>query len=114
MQSAVVAWPASFHEFQNLPLEPVANNIAGPPGHLSPSLGPSLVSKQFLGAACGSAAPGVSELACSGAESEPLACPHEAGDDVFCAPSESIVVACAGDGDSQGRPAKEVAPQFSA
>jgi len=70
-------------------------------------------SAKCSGAACGSAAPGVSELACSGAESEPLACPHEAGDDVFCAPSESIVVACAGDGDSQGRPAKEVAPQFS-
>ena len=48
--------------------------------------------QQLPGAACGSIAPGVSELACSGAESEPLACPHEAGDDVFCAPSESVVV----------------------
>ena len=56
----------------------------------------------------------MSELACSGVESEPWACPHEAGHDVFCALSESIVVAYAGDGDSQGRPAKEVAPQFSA
>merc|ERR1712166_1465453 len=71
-------------------------------------------SAKCSGAACGSNAPGVSELACSGAESEPLACPHEAGDDVFCAPSESIVVTCAGNGDSQGRPAKEAAPQFSA
>ena len=63
------------------------------------------------GAACGDAAPGVSELACSGSESGPLACPHEAGDDVFCAPSESLVVTCAGDGETQGRPAKESAPQ---
>lgn len=70
-------------------------------------------SAKCSGDICGSAAPGVSELECSGTESGPLACPHEAGDDVFCAPSESIVVTCAGDGDSQGRPAKEVAPQFS-
>jgi len=71
-------------------------------------------SAKCSGGACGSAAPGISELACSGAESGPLACPHEAGDDVFCAPSESVVVTCAGDGDSQGRPAKESAPQLSA
>ena len=69
---------------------------------------------RWPGRACGGVAPGVSELACSGAESGPLACPHEAGDDVFCAPSESVVVTCAGDGDSQGRPAKESAPQLSA
>jgi len=71
-------------------------------------------SAKCSGRACGGVAPGVSELACSGAESGPLACPHEAGDDVFCAPSESVVVTCAGDGDSQGRPAKESAPQLSA
>lgn len=84
------------------------------------------------GDACGSMPPGVSELACSGAESAPLACPHEAGDGVFCgssnallshffllmalgtsaAPSESVVVTCAGDGETQGRPAKEAVPQL--
>lgn len=60
---------------------------------------------------CGDVAPGLSELSCSGSESEVLACPHEAGEDVFCAPSESVVVACVGDGETQGRPAKEAAPQ---
>ena len=60
---------------------------------------------------CGSVAPGVSALTCSGSESEVLACPHEAGEDVFCAPSESATVACVGDGETQGRPAKEAAPQ---
>lgn len=62
---------------------------------------------------CGDVAPGVGELACSGSESGPLACPHEAGDDVFCAPSESLVISCAGDGETQGRPAKEIAPNIA-
>ena len=70
-------------------------------------------SSKCSGTACGSSPPGVSELACSGTESAPLACPHEAGDDVFCAASESIVITCAGDGETQGRPAKEVVPQPS-
>lgn len=69
-------------------------------------------SSKCSGDACGSMPPGVSELACSGAESAPLACPHEAGDGVFCAPSESVVVTCAGDGETQGRPAKEAVPQL--
>jgi len=60
---------------------------------------------------CGDVPPGLSELACTGQEDDVLKCPHEAGDDVFCAPSESIVVACAGDGETQGRVAKEAAPQ---
>ena len=60
---------------------------------------------------CGDVPPGVSELACSGQESNALDCPHAAGSDVFCAPSESIVVNCAGTGETQGRPAKEAAPQ---
>ena len=63
------------------------------------------------GDSCGNVAPGLNEVACTGAEATVLKCPHEAGDDVFCAPSESIVVTCAGDGDAQGRPAKEPAPQ---
>jgi len=61
--------------------------------------------------ACGDVAPGISELACNGHENGVLTCPHEAGDDVFCAPSESIVVACVGNGETQGRLAKEAAPQ---
>ena len=60
---------------------------------------------------CGHIAPGIGELACSGSEVGPLSCPHEAGEDVFCAPSESLVVTCAGDGETQGRPAKESSPQ---
>ena len=38
------------------------------------------------GKECGTVPPGVSEMACSGTESTPLACPHEYGDDVFCSP----------------------------
>ena len=64
-----------------------------------------------VGEECGDVAPGYSALACSGSEKNVLECPHESGEDVFCAPSESIVVTCAGDGDTQGRPAKESAPQ---
>lgn len=64
-------------------------------------------SSRCSGPSCGNVAPGMSELACAGSESNPLDCPHEAGDDVFCAPSESLLVACAGDGETQGRPAKE-------
>jgi len=60
---------------------------------------------------CGDVEPALSELACSGSESDVLACPHEAGDDVFCAPSESVVVECVGDGETQGRMLKEAAPQ---
>ena len=70
-------------------------------------------SSKCTGKGCGSVPPSLSELACCSAESSPLACPHEAGDDVFCAPSESMVVTCAGDGETQGRPAKEVSLQPS-
>jgi len=71
-------------------------------------------SSKCSGSACGNVAPAISELACNGSEIGPLACPHEAGDDVFCAPSESLVVACAGDGETQGRPAKVKSPQAAA
>ena len=86
---------------------------AGAAGVLCKAMGFSGASghAKCSGAACGDAAPGISELACSGSEADPLACPHEAGDDVFCAPSESLVITCAGDGETQGRPAKESAPQ---
>ena len=60
---------------------------------------------------CGEVPPGLSELACSGQENSVLDCPHVAGTDVFCAASESIMVTCAGNGETQGRPAKEAAPQ---
>ena len=88
---------------------------AGAAGVICKSMGfsGSTSSSKCNGDGCGNAAPGVSELACTGAESEPLACPHQAGDDVFCAASESLVVACTGDGETQGRPAKEAAPQVS-
>ncbi len=86
---------------------------SGAAGVLCKSMGFSGASgsSKCSGLGCGDAAPGLGELACSGSESGPLACPHEAGDDVFCAPSESLVVTCAGDGETQGRPAKEPAPE---
>ena len=34
------------------------------------------------------------------------------GDDVFCDASESVVISCVGDGDTQGRPMKMAAPQI--
>ena len=64
-------------------------------------------SSKCSGNSCGDVPPVLSELACSGSEAGPLACPHETGEDVFCAPSESLVVTCAGSGETQGRPAKE-------
>ena len=86
---------------------------SGAAGVLCKSMGFSGASgsSKCSGMDCGDAAPGLGELACSGSESGPLACPHEAGDDVFCAPSESLVVTCVGDGDTQGRPAKEPSPE---
>jgi hypothetical protein len=89
---------------------------SGAAGVLCKSMGFSgaSASSKCAGLGCGTVAPGLGELACSGSESGPLACPHEAGDDVFCAPSESLVVTCAGDGETQGRPAKELAPEPAA
>merc|ERR1711879_982477 len=54
--------------------------------------------------------PHVSDVACSGHESGITACPFSEGDDVFCAASEALYLACAGTGDASGRPAKQVAP----
>ena len=96
---------------------PICSNgaTAGTAGVICKAMGFSGASGsgKCSGGSCGDVAPGVSELACSGAEPGPLACPHEAGDDVFCASSESLVVTCAGDGDTQGRPAKEISPQLA-
>merc|ERR1712228_164109 len=60
---------------------------------------------------CGTSEPHVSELACGGQEAEAMDCPFEQNDDVFCAPEESVIVRCVGDGDTQGRPMKAAAPQ---
>jgi hypothetical protein len=90
-----------------------AGASSGAAGVLCKAMGFSGASKTSKcdGWACGEIAPGISELACSGSEAEPLACPHEEGDGVFCAPSESLTVSCVGDGETQGRPAKEPAPE---
>lgn len=52
---------------------------------------------------CGDVAPSVSDVSCSGQEASILECPHEQDDNVFCAPEESVVIHCAGDGNPQGR-----------
>lgn len=52
---------------------------------------------------CGSLAPQLGEVSCSGQEAGLLACPFEDLADVFCAPEESVLLRCAGDGDTQGR-----------
>lgn len=50
---------------------------------------------------CGTKPPQISELACDGHESGLLACPHQAGDDVFCAPEENVAIACEGGVDAR-------------
>ena len=60
---------------------------------------------------CGELAPQLSEVACSGQETDLLTCPYEDLDDVFCAPEESVLLRCAGIGDTQGRPKNSIAPQ---
>lgn len=60
---------------------------------------------------CGELAPQLSEVACAGQETDLLTCPYEDVDDVFCAPEESVLLKCAGIGDTQGRPKKNIAPQ---
>merc|ERR1712039_745878 len=47
---------------------------------------------------CGSKAPALSEVACSGNEGSISDCAHEEGDDVYCAPEESVVLSCAANG----------------
>ena len=61
--------------------------------------------------ACGVTPPYVSKLSCSGHEATVLECAFEEGDDVFCAPEESVMIKCSGDGDTQGRPAKVTSPE---
>ncbi|CAE7036318.1 PRSS12 [Symbiodinium sp. CCMP2592] len=54
--------------------------------------------------ACGGVAPQLADLACSGSETSVLQCPMSTGDDVFCAPEESVLLSCAGQGDPIGKP----------
>ena len=59
---------------------------------------------------CGATPPHVAELACAGSESSVLECAMSTGDLVFCAPEESVVLACAGHGDPLGQPSAAQAP----
>ena len=52
---------------------------------------------------CGKVPPHVSALACAGSESSVTQCPMSTGDDVFCAPEESVALSCAGVGDPIGK-----------
>ena len=56
------------------------------------------------GNVCGKVPPHVSALACAGSESSVTQCPMSTGDDVFCAPEESVAMSCAGVGDPIGKP----------
>ena len=55
---------------------------------------------------CGVVAPSISEVSCSGQEASLFKCAYEIDDDVFCAPEESVVIHCNGEGNAQGRPRK--------
>ena len=54
--------------------------------------------------ACGGVAPQLADLACAGSETSVLQCPMSIGDDVFCAPEESVLLSCSGHGDPIGKP----------
>ena len=54
------------------------------------------------GNVCGKVPPHVSALACVGSVSSVPQCPMSTGDDVFCAPEESVALSCAGVGDPIG------------
>jgi len=91
----------------------VACKSMGFTGATSPAVQPgcrSFKGKNF----CGKVPPHVSKLACSGQETSIDACPYEEGDDVFCAPEESVMISCAGEGDSQGRQTTVPAPRANA
>ena len=60
---------------------------------------------------CAPVAPRISEMSCRGTEVDVAACAFEAGDDVFCAPSEGVALKCAGDGVTQGRLRAPPAPE---
>merc|ERR1712241_1631717 len=55
---------------------------------------------------CGAVPPYVSKVSCAGQETSFQSCSFEEGDDVFCAPEESAIVRCTGEGETQGQPAQ--------
>ena len=57
-----------------------------------------------FGGSAGFSACGKVPLACAGSESSLTQCPMSAGDDVFCAPEESVAMSCTGAGDPIGKP----------
>ena len=57
---------------------------------------------------CGGVEPRISDVSCSGQEASIVECPHEEDDNVFCAPEESVVIHCNGDGNPEGRGRKSV------
>ena len=63
---------------------------------------------------CGDVSASFSEVVCSGQEANLLECPHEIDDNVFCAPEESVVIHCSGEGNAQGRGRKNNAPKANA
>eukprot|EP00927_Polykrikos_kofoidii_P001419 TRINITY_DN1052_c0_g1_i6.p1 TRINITY_DN1052_c0_g1~~TRINITY_DN1052_c0_g1_i6.p1 ORF type:complete len:262 (+),score=39.27 TRINITY_DN1052_c0_g1_i6:62-847(+) len=76
----------------------VACKEMGFSGVLSPSMSSTCAAENLC-----TSIPEVSGFACSGDEAALSACPHDAGDEVFCAAKEAVLVFCAGDGDSSGR-----------
>ena len=54
---------------------------------------------------CAHVPPQVADLACAGSETSVLECSMSAGDAVFCAPEESVLLTCAGRGNPVGPPA---------
>merc|ERR1712048_343654 len=71
--------------------------MGGVSGH-----GPSSCHEEQGAHFCTDTPPHISNVACTGTEQDILSCPAETGDDVFCAPDESVVLRCAGDGDTTG------------
>jgi hypothetical protein len=49
-------------------------------------------------------------LACTGTEEDIASCPAEVGQSVQCAPSDSAVIKCSGEGDAMGSLPKGRAP----
>jgi hypothetical protein len=76
----------------------VACKEMGFSGVHSPSLSLQCASENLC-----SSIPEISGFACNGDEATLSACPHDVGDEVFCAAKEAVLVFCAGDGNTQGR-----------
>ena len=59
---------------------------------------------------CGGSAPHVSSVSCAGSSASLLDCKHESGKYVYCAPEETVVIKCVGNGDASGRSPRVPAP----